>query len=87
MISPLKLLAMKLQGLTIQLEELTMPLHILLILTKLFHLYLMAALPLSFLSLYTMLTLTPEGKVPDSLRETGQGLQFIGEDWITLASC
>jgi hypothetical protein len=60
----------------------TTPLHIQLILTKLFLLYLsqhpltmmMAAPHLSFLSIHTMLTLTPEGKVPGSLRETGPGL-------------
>ena len=46
----------------------------------------MAALPLSFLSLHTMLTPTPEGKVSGSLIETGQGLQFTGEDRIHLAS-
>ena len=28
-----------------------------------------------------MLTPTPEGKVPDSLRETGRGLQLTEEDW------
>ena len=29
-----------------------------------------------------MLTPTPEGKVPGSLNETGQGLQITEEDWI-----
>ena len=45
----------------------------------------MTALPRSFLSLHTMLTPTPEGKVPaDTFRETGQGvgLQFTEEDWV-----
>ena len=34
----------------------------------------------------TVLTPTPEGKVPGSLSETGQGLQFTGEDWIPFSS-
>jgi hypothetical protein len=31
--------------------------------------------------LLSILTPTPEGKVPDSLRETGRGLQLTEEDW------
>ena len=58
---------------------------------NLFHLYLslnslimvMTALPRSFLSLHTMLTPTPEGKVPaGTFREIGQWLQFTEEDWV-----